>query len=302
MGCPSECTLGDNLVFSICTHDPDTGQITDADSAPAYRVYEDETTTPILTGTMAKLDDDNTTGFYTELIACTAANGFEDGKNYTIYIQATVDSDTVGICYGFKTTAPTSGAGDGAYTGTLTIDDGSTGLEGAIVNVTRGGVLKASGTTDADGQITSFVFGAYTYTIAVRLADYESTTSTLTVSGDAWSKTISLTALTITPPSSVSLCKVQFRVKIGDTALEGAVCRAKLIGTNVAADGVVLSNDETSDTTDSDGIAELELVREDVIVKGSKLYGIWVTYNNIQIAHKVCVIPAQSTVLFEDLL
>jgi len=102
MGCPASVTIGDNLVFSICTHDPDTGVLTDADANPSYRVYEDETATPILTGTMSKLDDDNTTGFYTESIACTAANGFEDGKTYTIYIEATVDSDTGGISYGFK--------------------------------------------------------------------------------------------------------------------------------------------------------------------------------------------------------
>jgi len=102
MGCPSNCFLGDNLVFSICTHDPDTGVLTDTDAAPAYRLYEDETATPILTGTMAKLDDANTTGFYTEIIACTAANGFESGKSYTIYIAATVDSDQGGISYGFK--------------------------------------------------------------------------------------------------------------------------------------------------------------------------------------------------------
>jgi hypothetical protein len=51
---------------------------------------------------MAKLDDANTTGFYTELIACTAGNGFESGKPYTVYIEATVDSDTGGISYAFR--------------------------------------------------------------------------------------------------------------------------------------------------------------------------------------------------------
>lgn len=102
MGCPSEVLIGDNLVFSIACHDPDTGVLTDADSLPSYRIYEDETATPILTGTMAKLDDANTTGFYTELIACTSANGFENVKTYTIYITATVDADTGGITYGFK--------------------------------------------------------------------------------------------------------------------------------------------------------------------------------------------------------
>ena len=102
MGCQSEVVLEDNLTFSVCTHDPDTGVLTDADGVPTYRLYEDETATPILTGSMAKLDDANTTGFYTELIACTAANGFESGKSYTIYIIATVDSDQGGISYAFK--------------------------------------------------------------------------------------------------------------------------------------------------------------------------------------------------------
>lgn len=105
MGCPTEVTIGDNLTFSITTHDPDTGVVTDAGSAPSYRVYEDETPTAILTGSLAKLDDANTTGFYTETIACTAANGFESGKTYTVYIEATVDSDKGAICYGFKAQA-----------------------------------------------------------------------------------------------------------------------------------------------------------------------------------------------------
>jgi len=89
-------------------------------------------------------------------------------------------------------------SGEGAYTGTLTVDDGDgTGLEGAAVNARRGGVLKASGPTDADGEITDWVFGAYTYDLAVRLDGYEPGTDTITVSADAWTKTISLTAISI---------------------------------------------------------------------------------------------------------
>ncbi len=102
MGCPSKVGLGDSVVFSICTHDPDTGVLTDADGAPAYRVYEEETATAILTGSMAKLDNANTTGFYSELLACTVPNGFELDKTYTIYIEATVDSDTGGMCFAFN--------------------------------------------------------------------------------------------------------------------------------------------------------------------------------------------------------
>ena len=102
MGCPANVVIGDSLVFAVCTHDPDTGAQADADDLPIYRVYEDETATPILTGSMAKLDDGNTVGFYTESIACTVANGFEEGKSYTIYIKAEVDSDPGSIAYAFK--------------------------------------------------------------------------------------------------------------------------------------------------------------------------------------------------------
>ena len=45
--------IDDLLTFACTTHRFDTGAATDADGAPAYRVYEDETSTPILTGTMA---------------------------------------------------------------------------------------------------------------------------------------------------------------------------------------------------------------------------------------------------------
>jgi len=106
VGCQSEVTLGSNLTFSITTHDPATGVVTDAGSAPSYRVYEDETTTAILSGTMAKLDDSNTTGFYSEQIACTTANGFEVNKSYNVYISATVDSDSGAISYGFRVMTP----------------------------------------------------------------------------------------------------------------------------------------------------------------------------------------------------
>jgi len=100
MGCPLKVIIGENLVFGICTHDPDTGVLTDADDDPIYRIYEDEN--PVAVGNMARLDVANTTGFYEETIVCTVANGFDTFKNYTIYIEATVGGDTGGIAYTFR--------------------------------------------------------------------------------------------------------------------------------------------------------------------------------------------------------
>ena len=193
-------------------------------------------------------------------------------------------------------------SGEGAYTGTLTIDDGSTGLQGAVVNARLGGVLKASGTTDASGEITNWVFGANTYDLAARLAGYGPETDTIAVSADAWTKTISLTAISISAPEAAELCTVQFRVKLSGVAVSGAVCKAKLVGINTAADGVILSNEESSDTTDAEGIAELQLVQHGQIVKGSGIYALWVEIAGRPVASVECQIPNQSTCLFESLL
>lgn len=43
MGAPTEVILEDNLVFTITSRNLTTGALTDADSPPTYRVYEDET-------------------------------------------------------------------------------------------------------------------------------------------------------------------------------------------------------------------------------------------------------------------
>jgi len=102
MVCQSEVFIGDNLTFTIVTLDPTTGALSDADALPTYRVYEDETAVAILTGNMTLLDAVNTTGFYSEQIACTAGNGFESDKSYNIYVGATVNSIAGGISCGFR--------------------------------------------------------------------------------------------------------------------------------------------------------------------------------------------------------
>lgn len=84
--------IGQNWTFYAQTSRFSTGAAYDAASAPTYRVYEDENDTPILTGTMAIFDDDDTIGLYSEQIAVSTGNGFEVGKCYLIRKTATVDS------------------------------------------------------------------------------------------------------------------------------------------------------------------------------------------------------------------
>lgn len=100
--------IDDYLTFPCNTHTPSTGAATDADAAPAYRIYEEETGTPITNGTLAKLDDANTTGFYSERIQLLAATGFEVDKTYTIYISAGVGGTTGTMSHTFQIGAKAS--------------------------------------------------------------------------------------------------------------------------------------------------------------------------------------------------
>jgi len=176
MGCPAFCIIGNNLTFSITCHDPDTGVLTDADAVPDYWIYEDETGVSInaltpLANQMAKLDDAHSTGFYTETIACTTANGYEDGKTYTVYIEATVDSDTGGISYSFTAYSQLGGATAGAISWTYTLTDSVSGaaIDGAEIWVTSdvaGTNVLASGTTDSAGQVTFMLDSGTVYVFA----------------------------------------------------------------------------------------------------------------------------------------
>lgn len=94
--------IDDVISFTVTTHTYSTGALTDADSAPAYRIYKDTSNTANLTGTMAKLDDTNTTGFYVAQITLSAANDFTVGNSYSIYIAATVGGVTTAQVRSFQ--------------------------------------------------------------------------------------------------------------------------------------------------------------------------------------------------------
>jgi hypothetical protein len=93
-------------------HSPDTSGLVTPDADPSYRVYENLGSPAILTGTMS--NQDSRTGFYAALLACTAGNGFENGKTYTIEIEAVVGGVTGGISYEFLC---------GGVGGDITIED-----------------------------------------------------------------------------------------------------------------------------------------------------------------------------------
>jgi hypothetical protein len=60
---------------------------TTPDSAPTYRIYAPGGGAAILTGSMGAADVDSQTGFRYVGIACTAANQFTSGDNFTVRVE-----------------------------------------------------------------------------------------------------------------------------------------------------------------------------------------------------------------------
>jgi len=75
------------------------GASADADAAPTYAIYEHETTTAIVTGSMTKLG--SVTGFYTEDIDLAIASGFETFHSYQLRISWTYNSKDYSKSYAF---------------------------------------------------------------------------------------------------------------------------------------------------------------------------------------------------------
>lgn len=87
--------------FVFNTHSSLDGSLSDADSAPTYRVYRAGSDTVVATGTCVEKDDANTTGFYVARAQITTLLGYAVGCDYQVRVVATVDgitqADVVGI-------------------------------------------------------------------------------------------------------------------------------------------------------------------------------------------------------------
>jgi hypothetical protein len=88
-----EVKLEDILHGSFATFNPNTGANKDADSTPTLQVYEEGSSTALtITSSVTNI----TTGRYRWQATIAAADGFEAGKFYEVWITATVTgTDTV---------------------------------------------------------------------------------------------------------------------------------------------------------------------------------------------------------------
>lgn len=164
--------LNDLLTFTANTHNASTGSAVDADAVPLFHVYEDETATPLVTGTMALLNGTNTVGYYSEQITLSAANGFEKGKSYNIYIQAVVGSVTGTMAHNFQleaevdmntaSTNVTAGMVTGSVLGNVNGSVGSVvgnvgGSVGSVTNPVTSGNVTGSVLGNVNGSVGSVI-------------------------------------------------------------------------------------------------------------------------------------------------
>jgi len=80
--------LEDIVYVPVQTSSITTGAATDAETLPTWQMYEDNTATPVTTGSFASLNSQ--TGFYMAAITLAAASGYEKGRSYSLRVSATV--------------------------------------------------------------------------------------------------------------------------------------------------------------------------------------------------------------------
>lgn len=84
--------LGDLATVDFTTHNPFTGNVSDADVTPTCAVFEDANDTPILTPTVVRRF--GYVGDYRVSIIIAASTGFEVGKTYNVVVTAQVAAVT----------------------------------------------------------------------------------------------------------------------------------------------------------------------------------------------------------------
>jgi hypothetical protein len=131
--------IDDVVRVHIQTSSVTTGAATDADAAPSWRVYEDDTATPVTTGSFSTLNAQ--IGFYVAAITLASAIGYEVGKSYAIRTQATVGGVIGADVHSFQIQSEVRLAAGAITAGTITA--------GALQGFTLGSVAGTVGSVAA---------------------------------------------------------------------------------------------------------------------------------------------------------
>ncbi len=145
------------------------------------------------------------------------------------------------------------GTGTGARTVTITVNDGTTPLQNAIVRLSQG-VENYVGKTNASGVIVFAVDDA-TWDVAITKSGYRFTPTTLVVDGTE-TRTYSMTARAFTPSDADKVTGYWTVLGADGEAAEGVVVTVRAVKTKSGSTGLIHVKTARTATTDSEGVAE----------------------------------------------
>ena len=146
-----------------------------------------------------------------------------------------------------------SGMGTGARTVTITVNDGASVLQNAIVRLSQG-VENYVGKTNSSGVIVFAVDDA-TWDVAITKSGYRFTPTTLVVDGTE-TRTYSMTARAFTPSEADKVTGYWTVLGEDGEPKEGVVVTVRAIKAKSGSVGLIHVKTARTETTDSEGIAE----------------------------------------------
>lgn len=149
--------------------------------------------------------------------------------------------------------AVSGGTGTGARTVTITVNDGTTPLQNALVRLSQG-VENYIGKTNASGVIVFSVDDA-TWEVAITKSGYRFTPTTLVVDGTE-TRTYSMTARAFTPSEADKVTGYWTVLDANGEAAEGVVVTVRAIKAKSGSTGLIHVKTARTATTDSEGVAE----------------------------------------------
>jgi predicted aspartyl protease len=234
---------GQSVAAMFTTRAFATGIGVNADSLPTGVLYLNGTANAA-TVTITNIS----TGLYKAIVTMpTLAVGDEVELVISATVSSVSDKDVV-----WNDSCDGAFGGGGAYTVTITVNDGTDPLQNAWVRLTSGAVSYAL-LTDASG-VATFTLDAATWTVAIALGGYSFTQTTLVVSTDT-THTYSMTATSITPSSPSLVTTYGYVYDETMTPAEGVTVTCTLVALPTGIVGAV-SKTLISSTSAADGLIE----------------------------------------------
>lgn len=199
----------------------------------------------------------------------------------------------------------TVAAGEGPRSVSIKVTDGTDPIQNAIVRLHLNAENYRS-VTNASGIVAN-TFGLIndgTWNVIVSASGYDSVVTTLAVNADIaeGAQVYELTANTPPAATDPTRCRVSTHIYSNGAGDSGAKFEARLIGSNNAVDGIIV-RESLSDTADGDGLAYLDLIRQDQFVDGPGKYAMTITGSNGKVLFQSTVtIPNASSAILEDLI